>query len=85
MYRHRSTGELKGDGIVVFGRDAIDAHRGTDTGGTEDDLVQIVCAQMNGAELPCGTVIGVQPADMDDNTKSTLHGSVRLEQDTKCM
>ena len=24
---------------------------------------------MNGAELPCGTVIGVQPADMDYNKK----------------
>lgn len=33
--------------------------------------------QMNGAELPCGTVIGVQPADMDyKSKKSKDDGSV---------
>ena len=69
MYRHRSTGELKGDGLIVFGRDAVEAHRS----GQHDkgkDLVDEVCVQMNGAELPCGTIIGVQPADVDYKTKA---------------
>ena len=35
------------------------------SGGSGTDLIETVCMQMNGAELPCGTVIGVEPADMD--------------------
>ena len=58
MYRCRSTGELKGDGLVVFGRDAVaeghDDRRaggrriadGGDDGGS--DLVGVVCAQVRG-------------------------------------
>jgi hypothetical protein len=74
MYRNRSTGELKGDGLIVFGVDDVTITVGgnqsgnnvqevTTTNGT--DLIETVCMQMNGAELPCGTVIGVEPADMD--------------------
>jgi len=77
MYRHRSNGELKGDGLVVFGRDAVEEYwrKNNTNGGSEEDgdgdvdLVEAVCAQMNGAELPCGTAIGVQPADMDYKKK----------------
>lgn len=29
---------------------------------------------MNGAELPCGTVIGVQPAEVDYKSKSKKNG-----------
>ena len=65
MYRDRSSGELKGDGLIVFGRDAIAATAAAQNRGDAADLVDIVCSQMNGAELPCGTVIGVEPADMD--------------------
>ena len=65
MYRDRSSGELKGDGLIVFGRDAIIAADAQNCGDNAADLVDIVCSQMNGAELPCGTVIGVEPADMD--------------------
>jgi hypothetical protein len=69
MYRDRVSGELKGDGLIVFGRDAIVAAAATAAQNRGDnaaaDLVDIVCTQMNGAELPCGTVIGVEPADMD--------------------
>eukprot|EP00986_Skeletonema_menzelii_P019947 scaffold29718_cov177-Skeletonema_menzelii.AAC.1 len=79
MYRNRSTGELKGDGLIVFGLDAIISSGGSEirsgtnlhvvsnntSGGSGNDLIETVCMQMNGAELPCGTVIGVEPADMD--------------------
>jgi hypothetical protein len=67
MYRDRASGELKGDGLIVFGRDAIAATTAAQNRGDKaaTDLVDIVCTQMNGAELPCGTVIGVEPADMD--------------------
>jgi hypothetical protein len=67
MYRDRASGELKGDGLIVFGRDAIAATTAAQNRGDNAaaDLVDIVCTQMNGAELPCGTVIGVEPADMD--------------------
>jgi hypothetical protein len=44
MYRHRNTGELKGDGLIVFGRDALDAY--TRTGG-DGDLVEAVCLQVS--------------------------------------
>jgi len=70
MYRHRSTGYLKGDGLVTFGRDAAEEHRTRNGGEGGVDLVDAVCAQMNGAELPCGTTIGVQPADMDYKKKT---------------
>jgi hypothetical protein len=58
MYRCRSTGELKGDGLVVFGRDAVAGGHdrraggrwsradGGDDGGV--DLVGAVCAQVRG-------------------------------------
>mmetsp|Transcript_8969 Transcript_8969/g.18035 ORF Transcript_8969/g.18035 Transcript_8969/m.18035 type:complete len:159 (+) Transcript_8969:1554-2030(+) len=84
MYRHRSTGEYKGDGLIVFGRESVEEYekkRGadsnggdgveTDLRGRDDDLVGVVCSQMNGAELPCGTVIGVEPADMNYKNKFT--------------
>lgn len=70
MYRHRLTGELKGDGLIVFGRDAVEVHRSGQPQDDGRDLVGEVCLQMNGAELPCGTIIGVQPADVDYKTKS---------------
>jgi hypothetical protein len=44
MYRHRSTGELKGDGLIVFGRDALDAYNKT---GDNGDLVDAVCLQVS--------------------------------------
>eukprot|EP00984_Skeletonema_dohrnii_P012317 scaffold4982_cov92-Skeletonema_dohrnii-CCMP3373.AAC.8 len=72
MYRNRSTGELKGDGLIVFGVDATINAGGNQSGNgvqvvttNGKDLIETVCMQMNGAELPCGTVIGVEPADMD--------------------
>ncbi|KAL3770963.1 hypothetical protein ACHAWU_005292 [Discostella pseudostelligera] len=81
MYRHRDTGLLKGDGLIVFGRDAVEEYRQKannhhpSTGSNEKDssssnnvvgdLVEAVCAQMNGAELPSGHIMGVQPAQMD--------------------
>jgi hypothetical protein len=70
MYRQRSTGELKGDGLIVFGRDAVEAHRSGQPQDKGKDLVDEVCLQMNGAELPCGTIIGVQPADVDYKTNA---------------
>lgn len=51
MYRHRSTGELKGDGLVVFGRDAAAEYQSrnnvNDENGAEAaDLVEDVCTQV---------------------------------------
>jgi hypothetical protein len=43
MYRDRSTGELKGDGLIVFGRDAVDAF--DDTG--DGDFIDSVCLQVS--------------------------------------
>ena len=43
MYRHKSTGELKGDGLIVFGRDALDAYS---EAGTNGDLIDVVCMQV---------------------------------------
>ena len=53
MYRSRSTGELKGDGLVVFGRDAVEGHRARRRTETDDgaDLVDEVCAQVRGERL----------------------------------
>eukprot|EP00804_Cyclotella_cryptica_P022564 CCRYP_009458-RB/>CCRYP_009458-RB protein AED:0.00 eAED:0.00 QI:131/1/1/1/1/1/2/366/587 len=67
MYRNRNTGDLKGDGLIVFGREAVEEYQQK---GGDGDLVEAVCLQMNGAELPCGTAIGVQPADMSYNKKT---------------
>lgn len=59
MYRHRDTGMLKGDGLIVFGRDAVEAyqqkagdHDGSDETNNNDsqnvigDLVEAVCVQV---------------------------------------
>eukprot|EP00977_Amphora_coffeiformis_P012186 scaffold3006_cov172-Amphora_coffeaeformis.AAC.2 len=50
-YRDKTTGELKGDGLVVF--EVHDAQEG----GT---LLHTVCAQMNGAELAEGIELHVE-------------------------
>lgn len=46
MYRNRTNGELKGDGLIVFGRDAAEEYRvkNNDNGGV--DLVESVCTQV---------------------------------------
>mmetsp|Transcript_13058 Transcript_13058/g.28608 ORF Transcript_13058/g.28608 Transcript_13058/m.28608 type:complete len:508 (-) Transcript_13058:329-1852(-) len=46
MYRHRSTGEYKGDGLIVFGRDAVEefGRRSAESSGV--DLVESVCSQV---------------------------------------
>ena len=44
MYRHRSTGDLKGDGLIVFGRDALEAY---DKTGADGDLIDNVCMQVS--------------------------------------
>ena len=46
MYRHRSTGELKGDGLIVFGRDAVEEHQ-MEGGNDGVDLVEAVCTQVS--------------------------------------
>ena len=84
MYRNRSSGELKGDGLIVFGINAKGNNQQIGTDHCGGDLVETVCKQMNGAELPCGTVIDVEPADMnwrrnnDDKAKKSDHHQVQL-------
>ena len=49
MYRNRSTGEYKGDGIVVFGRDAVEEHERKNRDAANNgggDLVDVVCSQV---------------------------------------
>jgi hypothetical protein len=46
MYRCRSTGELKGDGLIVFGRDAVEEHRVRRRADDGADLVGAICAQV---------------------------------------
>ncbi|EJK49106.1 hypothetical protein THAOC_32049, partial [Thalassiosira oceanica] len=67
MYRDRSTGDLKGDGLIAYGRDAALEHKSKGTGA---DLVETVCSQLNGAELACGTAIHVEPASKDYKRKA---------------
>lgn len=43
MYRDRSTGELKGDGLIVFGTDALDWHNKDG----DSDLIGTVCLQVS--------------------------------------
>ena len=44
MYRDRSTGDLKGDGLISYGRDAALEHKSK---GTGVDLVETVCSQVS--------------------------------------
>jgi len=80
MYRCRSTGEWKGDGLIVFGRDAVGEYRRKNGDGAGADLVEAVCTQMNTAELPCGTAIGVQPADTDYKKKKSTNAEETTHQ-----
>jgi len=45
MYRNRSNGELKGDGLIVFGRDAAEEYR-VKNNDNSIDLVESVCTQV---------------------------------------
>jgi len=47
MYRCRSTGEWKGDGLIVFGRDAVGEYRRKNGDGAGADLVEAVCTQVS--------------------------------------
>ena len=44
MYRDRSTGDLKGDGLITYGRDAALEH---ESKGSGVDLVETVCSQVS--------------------------------------
>ena len=52
MYRHRISGELKGDGIIVYGRDAAEEYQAKmkDSNASCEsntiDLVETVCSQV---------------------------------------
>jgi hypothetical protein len=46
MYRHRSTGEYKGDGLIVFGRDAVEEFGWRSAESSGVDLVESVCSQV---------------------------------------
>ncbi len=59
MYRHRSNGEYKGDGLIVFGRESVEEFertRETQSNGGDgvepksrennEDLVGVVCSQV---------------------------------------
>jgi len=54
FYLNKETGELKGDALAIYGLGAGENRR---------TLIETVCSQMNKAELPCGTVINVEPSD----------------------
>ena len=45
MYRNRTNGELKGDGLIVFGRDAAEEYR-VKNNDNSIDLVESVCTQV---------------------------------------
>ena len=47
MYRHRDTGEFKGDGLIVFGRDAVEEYWTKKTEEDGMDLVEAVCTQVS--------------------------------------
>ena len=57
MYRHRDTGELKGDGLIVFGRDAVEEYWTKKNGMEEEedgmDLVEAVCTQVRLNHISC--------------------------------
>ncbi|KAL7517038.1 hypothetical protein ACHAWX_001995 [Stephanocyclus meneghinianus] len=43
MYRHRNTGDLKGDGLIVFGKEAVEEYKRK---GGDGDLIEAVCLQV---------------------------------------
>jgi hypothetical protein len=43
MYRHRNTGDLKGDGLIVFGKEAVEEYKRK---GGDGDLIEAVCIQV---------------------------------------
>ncbi|CAB9520224.1 expressed unknown protein [Seminavis robusta] len=64
-YRDKQTGTLKGDALVVF----------QSSKNKNEELLQMVCSQMNGAELPCGSILQVQPADSNYQQQQQLLSS----------
>lgn len=57
LYRNKQTKELKGDALLVY-----EAPR---SAKDKETLQSTVCSQMNGAELPCGSILRVEPARSD--------------------
>lgn len=59
-YRDKQTKQLKGDGLVIYA--ANNTKEGNDT------FIETICAQLNGAELPSGQVLCVEPASTNQPT-----------------
>lgn len=67
LYEDKVTKTRKGDGLVMYDWASIRKER-IASGDDNDDpraFISLVCGQLNGVELPCGTTIHVEPANTE--------------------
>ncbi|KAI2511907.1 hypothetical protein MHU86_2423 [Fragilaria crotonensis] len=67
FYTNKTTGLLKGDGLVTY---ETNKEKQITT-----DFLQSVCQQLHGCELPCGSILHVEPAKMVDVSQPSQDGS----------
>mmetsp|Transcript_37054 Transcript_37054/g.42278 ORF Transcript_37054/g.42278 Transcript_37054/m.42278 type:complete len:376 (-) Transcript_37054:110-1237(-) len=55
QYRNKETNEFKSDALIVYSLLNSTNHH-------TDEFLQSICQQLNGCQMPCGTMIHVEPA-----------------------
>jgi len=69
---------------LTLGADKLSTTEGIEEGDNSrnymDSFLKLVCSQLNGVELPCGSIITAEPADMDYKNKKCKKSNIAGDQ-----
>jgi len=77
LYTNRKTNRPKGDGLIIYDWGAVRKMR-IGKGESDDvgDFQGLVCGQLNGVELPCGSIVKAEPMTTEYDSNSNSNSAV---------
>jgi len=82
FYTDKKTGCQKGDGLILFSDNDDDKNNNKDHTINSSSFLDTVCTQLNGVELPCGSILSAEPADMNYNDSNNNNEKVENKIDS---